>query len=56
MAIQYSQRVVYHHQHHLSCCSDSVGANVGGDQHIRKAEERMIPAQEEEEELLGTSK
>lgn len=51
LAFQCSHSIFYHPLHHPSCCSVGVGANVGGDQHIRKAKERMIPAQDGEEEL-----
>lgn len=47
-AFQYSQSAVRHHLDYASCCSVGAGAKVGGDQHIREAEKRMIPAQDEE--------
>lgn len=56
LAFHCSQSIFYHHLSHPYCCSVSVGANVGGDQHVTKAKERMIPAQEEDKELLGARK
>lgn len=44
-----SQSIFYHHLHHLSSCGVSVESNVGGDEHVRQAEERVIPEQEQEE-------
>lgn len=43
-ASQYSQRIVNHAFYHPVTGIHGVGTDMGGDDHIRKAEERMVPA------------
>lgn len=45
LACQDSQRIVNHGVYHHSTGFDSVGADMGGDDNVRKAKERMVPAQ-----------
>lgn len=44
MACQYGQRIVNHAFYHPLTGVHGVGTDMGGDDHIRKAEERMAPA------------
>lgn len=44
LARQYSQRIVNHAFYHPLTGIHGVGTDMGGDDHIGKAEERMVPA------------
>lgn len=46
----YNSDCILHHQlNHLSYCGISVGPGMGGDEHIGKAEERMISAKSKQQ-------
>lgn len=44
LASQYSQRIGNHAFYHPLTGIHGVGTDMGGDDHVRKAEERMVPA------------
>lgn len=44
-----SDSVLHHQLHHLSHCGVSVGPCMGSEEHIGKAEERMISAQSKQQ-------
>lgn len=44
LACQYSQRIVNHDFYHHLTGIHGVGTDMGGDDHIGKAKERMVPA------------
>lgn len=56
LAFDCSQGIFYHHLYHPSCGGVGVGANMGGDQHIREVKKRMVPAQTRHKSLLSSTK